>query len=178
MKKILTLFMTFILITGLTGCGQDGSGGNEETELNVFMMNPDMYMESFLSSYSGEDGRITTNVEMGLTNPDMEVGDVLKLLNTRLMSDDGPDIIVMDDINADGYIESGQLADLSDIISKSNDLINPLKEQDDEIYYVPLSFGVIADSKSTGAADYGNGDETLDSAVEKAMNKLKIYLTE
>ena len=30
----------------------------------------------------------------------------------------------------------------------------------------------------TGAADYGNGDETLDSAVEKAMNKLKIYLTE
>ncbi len=152
MKKILTLFMTFILITGLTGCGQDGSGGNEETELNVFMMNPDMYMESFLSSYSGEEGLVTTNVEMGLTNPNMEVGDVLKLLNTRLMSDDGPDIIVMDDINADGYIESGQLADLSDIINKSNDLINPLKEQDDEIYYVPLSFGVIADSKSTGTA--------------------------
>ena len=69
MKKILTLFMTFILITGLTGCGQDGSGGNEETELNVFMMNPDMYMESFLSSYSGEEGLVTTNVEMGLTNP-------------------------------------------------------------------------------------------------------------
>ena len=30
----------------------------------------------------------------------------------------------------------------------------------------------------TGAADYGNSNETLASAVEKAMNKLKIYLTE
>ena len=101
MKKILALLMTFILIIGLAGCGSAGMGGNDETELDVFMMNPDMYMESLLSSYSGEDGRVTTNVEMGMTNPDMEVGDVLKLLNTRLMNDDGPDIIVMDDINAD-----------------------------------------------------------------------------
>ena len=152
MKKILALLMTFILIIGLAGCGSAGAGGNEETELDVFMMNPDMYMESFLSSYSGEDGCVTTNVEMGMTNPDMEVGDVLKLLNTRLMSDDGPDVIVMDDINADGYMESGQLADLSGIISESKDLIEPLTEQDKEMYYVPLSFGVIADSKSAGAS--------------------------
>ena len=152
MKKILALLMTFILIIGLAGCGSAGMGGNDETELDVFMMNPDMYMESLLSSYSGEDGRVTTNVEMGMTNPDMEVGDVLKLLNTRLMNDDGPDIIVMDDINADGYIESGQLTDLSGIISESEDLIKPLTEQDNEMYYVPLSFDVIADSKRTGTS--------------------------
>ena len=79
MKKILALLMTFILAIGLTGCGSAGMGGNDETELDVFMMNADMYMESFLSSYSGEEGVITTNVEMGMTNPDMEVGDVLKL---------------------------------------------------------------------------------------------------
>lgn len=164
MKKIFALFMTFVLAMGLTGCGSDGTGSNEETELDVFMMNPDMYMESFLSSYSGEDGRVTTNVEMGMTNPDMEVGDVLKLLNTRLMSDDGPDVIVMDDINVDGYIESGQLADLSGIISESKDLIKPLAEQDKEMYYVPLSFGVIADSKSTGASvEFGDMKEYISS---------------
>ncbi len=39
MKKILTLFMTFILITGLTGCGQDdsetGSSGREASEVKL-----------------------------------------------------------------------------------------------------------------------------------------------
>ena len=74
----------------------------------------------------------------------------LNFSNARLMNDDGPDIIVMDDINADGYIESGQLTDLSGIISESEDLIKPLTEQDNEMYYVPLSFDVIADSKRTG----------------------------
>ena len=37
MKKILALLMTFILIIGLAGCGSAGAGGNEETELDVFM---------------------------------------------------------------------------------------------------------------------------------------------
>ena len=65
-------------------------------------------------------------------------------------------------------------------------ILKPFTERDiDEIMETVDSLGheVYSDAYLmeiilTGAADYGNGDETLDSAVEKAMNKLNIYLTE
>ncbi len=150
-KKLTALLMAAIMAFTTASCG---SSESEPQELNVFVMSPDMYMESFLASYTGENGNITTNVEIGLSNIDMDTGDILKLLNTKLMSNDGPDIIILDDINPKGYIESGQLADLSDIVKDNKDLIGGVAESGKSgkgIYYIPASFSFITETKKAGA---------------------------
>lgn len=143
MKRLLYIALIMVLTITSVGCGDKKT---ESNEINVYMLNPDMYMESFLSSYRGESGEITVNVEIGMTSTDMNIGDALKKLNTELMGDEGPDIIVLDGINPKGYIESGKFEKLNGIIDGKKDLIDGFrKSQGDEIYYVPLSIGVIGE---------------------------------
>ena len=119
------LVLLTILFT--TACGAEEQSTNE---LNVYMLNPDDSVKSLVSSYKGENGTMSVNVEVGVTSPEMEAGDAVKLLNTRLMSDDGPDIILLDGINPENYIGSGQLEDLSKIAEDNSQIILPLGDKD------------------------------------------------
>ena len=60
----------------------------------------------------------------------------------------------------------------------SNKEIDEIMKAIENLEYEIYSDSYLMEIILTGAADYGNGDETLDSAVEKAMNKLNIYPTE
>lgn len=44
--------------------------------------------------------------------------DALKNLNVELMSGNGPDVLLLDDMDADIYVRKGMLADLSDILDE------------------------------------------------------------
>lgn len=167
MKKFFACIMIIMMIVSLTACGPKEEASKD---LNVFMMSPDTNMAGFLSSYSGENRDMTVNIEIGLTNPEMEVGDVLKKLNTKLMSDDGPDIIILDGINPKGYIESGQLADLSKILKKNKDLIAPVAYDKEKTYYVPLAVGLIADiAEADSPVDFSNTEAYVKSLADNGL---------
>lgn len=151
LKQLLSALLVFAMVLAMTACGESEP---ESKEINVFMLQPDVPLEGFLDSYRGTEGDMTANVQMGVSNPDMSVGDVLKNLNTKLMGNDGSDVIILDDINPEGYIESGRFADLSDILKANKDIPKAIGQSGaykDGVYYLPLSISFIADNKTPRA---------------------------
>ena len=48
----------------------------------------------------------------------------MKNLNTEIMSGEGPDVLLMDNLDAENYIERGMLEDISGIMEKAGILEN------------------------------------------------------
>ena len=100
-----------------------------------------------ISSYAIEHPDTYVKYEIGLTYGDGTTqSDALKTLNTEIMAGNGPDVIILDGLSAESYIEKGLLEDISDVI-------NPLVEDgtifkniadvytnDGKIYQMPTSF--------------------------------------
>ena len=73
--------------------------------------------------------------------------DIYKKLNTRLMGDDSPDLLVMDHLNMDAYTRMGILENLDDIarpLEESGELLSNItgtyRGEDGRRYVVPLQF--------------------------------------
>ena len=73
---------------------------------------------------------------------------VYQELNTMLMGDGAPDILVMDHLNMDSYAEKGLLADINDVVEpleQSGALLSNITgsyvQEDGSRYIVPLQFG-------------------------------------
>nr|WP_305139727.1 extracellular solute-binding protein [uncultured Acetatifactor sp.] len=74
---------------------------------------------------------------------------VYQQLNTMLMGDDAPDIVVMDHLDMDSYADKGLLVDLEDVVGpleESGELLSNItgvyKREDGKRYAVPLLFAV------------------------------------
>lgn len=57
---------------------------------------------SFETGYTGEDG--------------VTLSDAIRTLNTELMAGEGPDILILDGLPADSYVDKGILEDLTDLV--------------------------------------------------------------
>ncbi len=70
--------------------------------------------------------------------------DLIRTLNARIEAGNGPDILVLDGMPRDSYIEKGILADISDILSESDVTANILEafEQNGKIYAMPTRIGL------------------------------------
>lgn len=82
------------------------------------------------------------NWEAGTTN----VSDALRQLNTEIMADKGPDVLVLDGMPIDNYQSKGLMADITDVVEEvaaENDLLRNITDVyavDGKIYSVPASF--------------------------------------
>lgn len=170
-NKLTALFLSVILLVlTATGCG---SSQPEAAEIDIFMMNPDVQMEDFLRSYTGPSGNMTANVEVGIATPDITANDAIKNLNTKMMSRSGPDIIILDDIDPQNYIDSGLLADLSSITEKNDGLIKGIAEngrRNGKTYYMPLSFGlVVMEQKPEAGVNFDSLSSYVTSMKDKGL---------
>ncbi|WMJ87697.1 ABC transporter substrate-binding protein [Anaerocolumna sp. MB42-C2] len=107
------------------------------------------------------------------------VSDHIKSINTELLAGKGPDLLIMDGLPVDSYIEKGILEDLSDILkpmSEKGELLkNIIKnyEKQDKIYYAPLRFGI---TFAFGSKEAVSRVKTLKGLSEYAGNKKALPL--
>lgn len=125
--------------------------------------------------------------------------DSIRALNTELLGGSGADVIMLDGLPVDSYIEKGVLADLSEVLKAvdkeegiSGNITDPYKK-DGKIYQIPTRYGIpilMGSSEKTGVlksadalADYMK-DHEWEELIEKAdKNKvmgllLSIYYDE
>ncbi len=122
---------------------------------------PDVYVK-VINGLSGDDG--------------VTESDAVKNLNTQLLAGEGPDVIMMDGMPLDSYVEKGMLLELNDIVaqleSESGYYKNILEayQSDGKLFTVPIRFAlpVIAgeSDRISGIKDLG----TLADAVEAAAS--------
>ena len=116
------------------------------TELDIYMLKRDTHMEQMISLFQKEYPDISVTVQEGMTGEDgVTATDAMKNLNTEIMSGEGPDVLLMDNLDAENYIERGMLEDISGIMEKAGILENIQKayeEEDGSIYCMPVRFGI------------------------------------
>lgn len=141
---------------------------NPDTELSIFSLNDNNTIRQAIGEFQRRNPNVRVNFRVGLDGESAATTeDVIRALNTELLAGKGPDLIVLDGLNADSYIEKGVLADMSGILAKMDGLLpNLMKayEQDGKIYGVPSRFTFPV---MMGAAADVDGMNSLQTLVER-----------
>ena len=120
-----------------------------ENVLTIYSLREDEDMRQAISMYQSKHPDIFVSYKTGITDGDAVTReDALKKLNTEIMAGTGPDLIVMDELPFDSYVEKGLLLDLTDYLSEYSEkeplydnIIDALKV-DGKAYAVPATFNI------------------------------------
>lgn len=121
-----------------------------DTELTVYSLTDNSFIRQTAALFQKKYPDIYLNLEVGLSGEDgMTSTDALKNLNTEIMAGNGPDVLIMDGIPEDTYVEKGMLADISGILDKIQEedgilsnIRDAYQEEDGSQYLMPVKFNI------------------------------------
>lgn len=120
-----------------------------DTELKVYALEDSTSLRQIISAFQKSHPDVFVSLEIGMTGDDaMTTADALRTLNTNIMAGKGPDILLLDGMPIENYIEKGLLADLSDIVEDVSgteglfENIIQTYEEDGKICAVPTKFAI------------------------------------
>ena len=116
------------------------------TELTVYSLKDNDFIKQAAVLFQKKYPDVYVNIETGMSGDDSVTDtDALKVLNTEIMAGTGPDVLLLDGISEDTYIEKGMLEDLSGVL-KDTDILSNIKDaytkEDGSIYTMPVKFGI------------------------------------
>ncbi len=117
-------------------------------EITVFSLQESKTVRQAISLFQMKNSDVKVNyiVAMGLEGG--IVSDYIMALNTELLAGNGADILLLDGLPVDSYLQKGVLADYSDIIKpleESGELLSNITScygADGKVYQMPLRFSV------------------------------------
>jgi len=116
---------------------------NPEKTLTVWSLHDNNFVRAAISELRKKhpDSLITYDVALD-GNSAVDASDAIKTLNTRLLGNDGPDVILLDGCSADSYADRGMLLDMSGLIN-TGDIFKSLLGSyvnNGKLYYLPTQF--------------------------------------
>lgn len=115
-----------------------------ENELKVYSLRENDAVRVAINRYQNEHPDTYLSYEAGMSGQDGEtVQDAVKSLNTSLLAGEGPDILVLDGLPMESYMEKGLLEDISDCLGTGDELYeNIVKayEKDGKLCGAPVLF--------------------------------------
>ena len=120
-----------------------------ETVLKVFSLKLNKTVNQAISEFQKQNPDVYVTYEVGITNEDSVTSeDALKNLNTEILSGNGPDILLLDDIRIDNYIKKDMLVNLDeykDVINPDNKLLTNITEcfrKENGLFAMPARFRI------------------------------------
>ncbi|HAB60345.1 MAG TPA: hypothetical protein DCE48_06495, partial [Lachnospiraceae bacterium] len=121
------------------------------TQMNVYSLYLNSTIRQAIIKYQSEHPDVLINYTYAIENGEASnanLSDTIRALNTELLAGNGADILVLDGLPRDSYVEKGVLEDISDLIKplvddetlNKNIMQNYLS--DTSCYYIPLRFQV------------------------------------
>ncbi len=163
-----------------------------EIELSIFSLEENKTIRQAIAVFyeSHPDVKINYRVakvnqkafyDYGIGDPKQTITqtDYIKTLNTELLAGKGPDILVLDGISIDSYIEKGILEDMGDIIIpmiESGDLLGNIANnyiEDGRVYAIPARFKIPI---IYGKAEAVNSAKSIEELVAYAQDSTEIPL--
>jgi ABC-type glycerol-3-phosphate transport system substrate-binding protein len=142
-----------------------------ENELVVFTLYENRTLRQTAGVFQKEHPDTRVNIQVGMGEDGAVVSDIVKTLNTEIMANKGPDIIMLDGLSAANYIDKGVLLDIADIVKEVSDQEKMIGgvlrsfEKNGKIYAVPAKFSMPVIFVDAGDAAYMRD---LDSAADFA----------
>lgn len=120
-----------------------------ENIITIYSLREDMNIRQAISRYQTSHPDVFVSYRIGMDGGDSVTrDDAVKKLNTEIMAGEGPDLLVMDELPLDSYIDKGMLLDLTDHLKEYSakeplfdNVIEALK-RDGKTYVVPATIGV------------------------------------
>ena len=112
-------------------------------KLQVWSLEDEMVIRQAISLYQKENPAVYVEYEIGLEGNSMTREDAIKNLNTRTMAGKGPDVLVLDNMPMDSYVEKGILMDIAPLLDgmSGEEAVFPnvvdAFRQDGHVYMVP-----------------------------------------
>lgn len=122
------------------------------TELTIYSLKENPVLRQAAAVFQQKNKDVKVTVHIAMTNEEYEAADYtikqdyIRALNTELLAGGGPDILVLDGLPADSFVEKGILTDMSDIVmpmvQKEELFPNMIEDYitDDKVYRVPTRF--------------------------------------
>lgn len=90
-----------------------------EQQLTIYSLTENDTVSKAVSAFRKNHPEVFVKQEIGITDEaSMVAEDAIRNLNASLLSGEGPDIIILDGMPRDAYIEKGQLKDLKEFAEK------------------------------------------------------------
>lgn len=147
------------------------------TVLTVYSLYENATLSQAAALYTKEHPDVLVQVEIGIPYEEMETADlntVLQNLNTRLLAGQGTDLMVLDELPADSFIEKGMLADISDIVTQMSgngellkNIADDYTQADGSVYMIPLRYYMRLFLSGTIDTKDAGGVEALAAVLER-----------
>ena len=118
-----------------------------DKELTVYALEDSSEIRQAISAFQKDHADIYVNLKIGRSGDDaVTADDALRTLNSDIMAGEGPDVIILDGMPVDNYIDKGLLMDISDVVEEiknENSLFENLcevYEKDGKYYGLPSRF--------------------------------------
>lgn len=134
--------------------------------LTIYSLKENDTVKQAIAAYQTENPDVYVEYKIGMDGDAVTRDDALKNLSTELLSGEGPDVLVLDDMSADTYINQGILSDMSEMVSEIDaadglfmNLVEPLYVGE-SLYMVPAEFTLpaVAGDKDVLKSAEGIGD--------------------
>ncbi len=120
-----------------------------ENIVTIYSLWEDKNIRQAISRYQTNHPDVFVSYEIGMDGSDSVTrDDAIKKLNTEIMAGEGPDLLVMDELPLNSYVDKGMLADLTGHLAEYSakeplfdNVVEALK-RDGKAYVVPATIGV------------------------------------
>ena len=156
----------------------DNSISEETRELNIFTLDKNKFLEQAINLYQRQNRDFDIKLTVAREEyPELLDEDIIKNLNTEIANGNSPDIIFLDGINTEGYLNKDILLDLTELIAEIEDkeeiYQNIFKTFENErgIFAVPLKFSFMIKtseySNINDINDFNSFIEQVKSIIEE-----------
>ncbi|MDD3278051.1 MAG: extracellular solute-binding protein [Lachnospiraceae bacterium] len=142
------------------------------TELKVYSLEDHTFLRQAINQFQHVNPDIYVNLEIGVTGKDAVTReDALRTLNTDILAGNGPDVLILDGMPLNSYIEKNMLLDISDILQKIRETDGVFEnvantfQKDEKVYAIPAKFAVPI---IVGDADTAASGSTLKAFADRA----------
>ncbi len=143
------------------------------TEVNLYMLEDNRTIRQAVAEYQRQNQEVFINIQVGIQEGDtLTKADAIRTLNTQLLAGKGPDILVLDGLPIQSYMEKGVLLDMSDWVDGMRDsgkwlenITEAYRQEDGSIYALPTRFKV---PTLWGNKELVNGVDSLEGLADWA----------
>lgn len=146
-----------------------------EHEITVYSLKENNTIRQAISLYQSKNSDIKVNYVVAMGEEEANISDYIRALNTELLAGKGADLLVLDGLPIEAYIEKGVLEDISDVISPINsellDNITNSYNENGAIYNMPIRFSVPVVVGSKEVLSAVQSIEDIKQYIEKSGGK-------
>lgn len=120
-----------------------------DKEIRVYSLTENVSVRQAVTAYKKEHTDMYVRYEVGMEDKSSQTAeDALKKLNTQILAGEGPDVMILDGLPLDAYIEKGLLRDIRPVLDSLGedvlfpDLVEGMSGKDGAVYAMPLGFQV------------------------------------